>query len=285
MKNFTINFQHNAKLSILAVAFLMVSFSSCGNVNSNSNVPEMKTAENVVVNSDETLAGNTVSTELEKAKKSGKAVFIVITGKNAVNLEKAIKTAMDAKNKVSRSEMIQLDKDDAVNSSLVTKLGVANVTLPFILVISPKGIPVAGYPSAQATADLLIKSVPSPKQDEVLFAISEKKAVFMVISKKGLSDKSAIIANCKSASAKIASRPAVIEFDFNDAKETAFLKQIGVTSLKEKTKTVVINASGQIADTYDGIVLENMLAASANKVIKSSGCAPGACGSGKSGCK
>lgn len=279
MKNFTINVQQNAKLRIFAVAFLMFSFSSCANANSNS--PDSNDANKAEVNNENSIVGNNISNELEKAKKSGKTVFLVVIGTKTTGNENAVKIATDAKKKVSKSEVLQLNKEDASNASITTKLGIANVPPPFILVISPKGLPVAGYPLAQATADLLVKAVPTPKQDEVLFAISEKKPVFIVISKKGLNDKSTILANCKSASAKIASKPAVIEFDFNDKNETEFLKQIGITSLSNKSKTVVVNASGQIADTYDGIVLENTLATSVNKVIKSS-CCPS--GSSKSGC-
>lgn len=216
-----------------------------------------------------------VKEQLAQAKKDGKAVFLLITGTGATGVDAATKTANDAKAKYAKSVVITINKDDAANSEVVAKLGIASVPLPFFLVISPKGMAVAGYTVAQATADLLVKAIPSPKQDEVLLAISEKKPVFIVVSKKGLTDKTTSIANCKSASAKVASKPAVVEFDINDSKETAFLKQMGVTTVGEKTITVVANASGQITDRYEGPALETALIASANKVIKSGGCCPG----------
>lgn len=215
-----------------------------------------------------------VKEQLDQAKKDGKAVFLVITGTGATGVDAATKTANEAKAKVAKSVVISINKDDAANSDVVSKLGIASVPLPFLLVISPKGMAVAGYTVAQATADLLIKAIPSPRQDEVLFTVSEKRPVFIVVSKKGLTDKTAIIANCKSASAKIASKPAVVEFDINDIKESAFLKQLGVTTVGDKTITVVANASGQITDRFEGLALETALVASANKVIKSGGCCP-----------
>lgn len=226
------------------------------------------------------MAVNT-SAELDKAKKEGKTVFLVITGKDAKGVDDLVKVANAAKAKVAKSVVVQMDKDDAANSALVTKLGVANVTVPFIIVISPKGTAVAGFPPEKATAEALVSSIPSPKHDEALSAINDKKPVFIIVSKKGLTDKKAILADCKTASSKIASKPLIIEIDVDDANESAFLKQIAVTSLNGKTKVVVANASGQITDTYEGTVDIAKLTASANKVVKAGGCCPGG---SKSGC-
>lgn len=220
-----------------------------------------------------------VSAEIEKAKKEGKAVFLVITGTGAKNIENAGKIANDAKIKYAKSVVITLNRDEATNSALVTKFGVAGVSVPFFLVISPKGVPVAGYQYEQATTEVLVNAIPTPKQDEVLFAISEKKPVFVIVSKKGLTDKAKVLTACKTTSSKITSKPAVVEFDFADAKETAFLKKIGISSITDKSKTVVVNSAGQVTGTYEGVPVESELTASANKVIKSS-CCPGGSSSG-----
>ena len=257
MKTFNISSKH---LSVGIAVFLIAAFT----LNSNANVSSYN--KNVLVPS--------VKEQLEKAKKDGKAVFLIITGTGATGIDNATKIAKDAKAKYSKSEIITLNKDEAANSELVKKYSIAYIPAPFFLVISPKGVAVAGFNIAQATADLLIKAIPSPKQDEVLLAISEKKPVFIIVSKKGLTDKANVVKNCKAASAKIASKPAVVEIDFNDAKETAFLKQMGVTTIGDKTIIIVSNASGQIADRYEGITEETPLITSANKVIKSGGCCP-----------
>ncbi|MCK9613556.1 MAG: hypothetical protein M0R16_11800 [Bacteroidales bacterium] len=234
-------------------------------------------------NSNTSMPVLSVKEQLDKAKKEGKSVFLVITGTGATGVDKALTIANGAKAKVPKSVVIQMNKDDAANSDLVTKFGIGFVQVPFILVLSPRGIAVAGFPALQATADLLVQSIPSPKKEEVLLAVSEKRPVFIVVSKKGLTDKTTVLANCKATSTKMPNKPSVVEFDFNDSKETDFLKQIGVTAINDKTITVVANASGQITDKYEGIVLETALTSSANKVIKTGGCAPGACG-GKSSC-
>ncbi len=102
-----------------------------------------------------------------------------------------------------------------------------------------------------------------------------------MVSKKGLSDKTAIINTCKTASANILSKPVIIEIDFNDTKETAFLKQIGVESINDKTKTVAVNALGQITAVYEGTMSASILQIAATKTVKSGGCCPGG---SKTGC-
>jgi len=221
-------------------------------------------------------SGGATDTELEKAKKEGKAVFLVITGTGATNLNNAITIAKEANGKVKKSVVVQMNRDEIANSGLVVKFGIGAVTLPFILVISPLGVPVAGVPLNQATSDLLVKSVPSPKQDLVLSALSEKKPVFVIVSKKTLTDKATVVANCKTASAKAASKPAIVEIDFDDAAEKDFLTQIGVSSpVNNKSVTVVINVSSQITETFtDTPTVENLVTA-VTKVIKTGGCCPG----------
>lgn len=279
MKKSKTNALLSRKLSLTALAFFILSNISFGSVRNNLNPVDKKICNEFNISLFNPVTTGNPSLEIDNAKKEGKAVFLVITGTGAAGLDKALTVAKEANSKVSKSVIIQVNRDDKGNSSLVTKLGIASVPVPFIMVISHKGVAAGGYPSTQATSDLLIKAVPSPKQDEVLFAISEKKPVYIVVSKKGLTDKTTVLANCKSASAKVTSKPAVVEFDFNDNKESAFLKQVGVTTIKDKTITVVVNTAGQITDKYEGIPLESALMGSANKVIKS-GCCPGS----KSGC-
>ena len=169
-----------------------------------------------------------------------------------------------------------MNRDELANSGLVVKFGVGAVSLPFILVISPKGVPVAGVPSSQASTDMLVKSVPSPRQDDVLMAISEKKPVFIVISKKTFTDKKTILANCKSASSKMATKPVIVEVDFDDAVEKAFLTQNGVSApVNGKSTTVVVGVSGQISETFTEEPTEEKLTTAATKVVKTGGCCAG----------
>jgi hypothetical protein len=258
MKNITISSK-----SIMICAILFLSSAISGNIQANSMGVLAKE--------------NTIEKQFNQAKKKGKVVFVLITSTSAVGVDKATQIANEAHSKHSKSEVIVINKDDAANKEIVAKYGIGNVNVPFFLVISPRGNAVAGFMLAQATPDALVNAIPSPKQDEVLVAFTEKKPIFIVISKKGLTDKSTILENCKSASAKIATKPNVVEFDFTDTKELPFLRKLGITALNDKTITMVVNASGQVTDKFEGIALETALIASAGKVIRSgcgSGCGP-----------
>jgi hypothetical protein len=230
-----------------------------------------------------TVPPGTVKDDLEKAKKAGNAVFLVITGTGATGLDDLVTIANDANKKVKKSAVIKMDRDDAANSELVTKFGVAGVQLPFILVISPKGYAVGGFPGANATADNLVNLIPSPKYDMVLDALNNKKPVFVVAYKQSFTDKATTLATCKSAVDKVPSKATIVEIDMDDAKEATFLKQIGVNTVATSTVTVVINVAGNITGNYTGATDAQTLATAATKVVKSC-CAGGSskgCGSPK----
>jgi len=223
-----------------------------------------------------------VKADIEKQNKKGNAVFLVITDKAAIGVENAVKVANTAKSKAPNSAVVQLNRDDAANSSLVKEYAVANVPVPFILVVSPKGNVSGGYPADGLDSDLLVQAIPSPKQDEAIEALDAEKPCFFVVSKKGFADKDKVLTDCKTAGSKIASTPAIIEIDFDDSREIGFLKRIGVETIKDKTITIVANASGQITGNFEGSVDVSRLVAVANSAPKGGGCCPG--GSGSKGC-
>lgn len=220
--------------------------------------------------------------DLDKAKKEGKAVFLLITGTGATGMEKAASIVKEASDMTKNSVIVQLNKEDAKNSALVAKFQIAAVPVPFILVISPNGFPVAGAPPAQVTSDQLVKAIPSPKQDEVFLAINEKKPVMIVVSRSDYPDKKKTISNCNSAGSKINTKPVIVQINFDDFNEKSFLTQLGVTNINGKTVTVVINSSGQITETFTDIPKVENLTAAANKIIQNRGCSPGGCA--PSGC-
>jgi hypothetical protein len=231
------------------------------------------------------LTSSAVNDDLEKAKKAGKVVFLIITGKGTVNVSKAVTLTKEASVKVKNTTTVQLNRDDAANSEIVSKFRIQAVPLPYILIISAKGLPVAGVDPAQATADDLVKAIPSPCQDAVFVGLNEKKPVFLIISKKGYTDKISVVSTTKTAIQKIASKPEIVEIDFDDKSEADFLKQLGITTMNGLTVTVLINAAGQITDKLLGVQNVDRLVSLATKPPQSSGCKPGACGSNKSGCK
>jgi len=113
-------------------------------------------------------ASATVTSDLETANKNGNSVFLVVTDPNITGTDKALEIANKAKTNVTKSVVLQMNRSDAANTELVTKYRLAGAPLPLILVIASNGVVTAGYTLNQATPELLVKAVPSPKKSEVL---------------------------------------------------------------------------------------------------------------------
>jgi hypothetical protein len=266
----------------IPILLLLSGVLACGNAKTGGENDKGKDGAGDKSNVSVELPKAVTAADLEKAKKDGKPVFLVITGTGATGVENAAAIVKDANKKAANSLTFLLNRDDAANSDIVEKLGIATVPVPFILVVSPMGNAVAGAQPEKMSADQLVKSIPSPKEDEVYVAMGEKKAVFIVVSKTDYKDKDGVIANCKTASSKLTPGASIVEFDFDDPVEKAFISQIGVTQMTGTTVTVVVNTSGQITETFTKKATVGQLNAAANKVIQKSGCGPGGCAPGKS---
>jgi hypothetical protein len=254
---------------------LLLPIFACQN-SSNSNTTDKKDSTKIA-NADSSAQSDITNPELEKAKKDGNTVFLVITGNEKTDIDKALKIANDTKAKVKNSTVVQINRDDKNNSVIVKKLGISSVSVPFFLVISQHGLPFGGFELNEVNSDSLIKSIPTPRMDEASLALTEERPVFIVVSKKGFNDKTTIIENCNKANASFKIKAAIIEVDFDDPKEKVFLSQLDVKSLKGKTITVVCNPTGKITETYTGVQSMEKLKAAAIKVKK---CAPGECSPG-----
>lgn len=260
----------------IIVVLVLSALFACGNTNSGNEKLGDKTTDSTA-----TVALPTAITPdtLAKENAAGKSVLLVITGTGATGTEAATTLVNAASARISNSAVYSMNRDLAANSELVNRFGIATVPLPFVLVVSAKGIPIIGGQPNQLTADKIVNAMPSPKQDEVYAALNEKKPVFIVVSQEGYTDKAGVLAVCNTAASRIESKPLVVEVDFNDPKEGAFLAQMGVTAMNGTTITVVSNASGQITGTFTKKPSINELMQAAIKVIKQSGCAPGGCAS------
>ena len=215
----------------------------------------------------------TVKETLAKAKKDGNSVFVVVTGTGDTELDKALAMAGKANNSVKKSIVVKMDRDDKNNATLVTEYGIAGAPLPILLVISPKGVLAGGYLLKDATADILVKSIPSPKQDEVLLALNNKKSIFVVAAKSTFTDKAKAIENCKSAVTLNGNKSQLVEVDISDTKEKTFIELLKINTATASTATVVVNSKGQITGTFYEPKDAASLVTLANKAV--SGCGSG----------
>ena len=218
---------------------------------------------------------------LAAAKTAGKAVFLVVTGTGVTETDKAMLIAKGANDIYKNAVIVQMNREDAANSQLVSEYRLAGATLPLILVISSKGFPTGGYLLAQATSENLAALVPSPKLEDVYTAINSGKYAIVAFSKKAFADKPAVLKECKKAVALLNNEAILVEVDVDDSKEANFLNQLRIDkSQLNASLTIVINKQGQVAGTATSMPDAAKLVAAAKTPV-AAGCGPGC---GPAGC-
>ncbi|MCX6335650.1 MAG: hypothetical protein NT092_15350 [Bacteroidia bacterium] len=224
--------------------------------------------------------GKSTADNIMAAKNAGKAVFLVVTSTGATGTDKAIQIAHAANFINKNAVVIQMNKDDAANASLVNEYRLSGVPVPLILVISSKGLPTGGYILEQATAENVAALVPSPKLEEVYSAINSGKYAIVVFSKNTFTDRSEVLKECKKAVSTLG-EAVLVEVDINDNNEANFFNQLRIDKTQlTASLTLVINKQGQVAGTATTIPDATKLVAAAKTPV-AGGCGPGC---GPAGC-
>ena len=228
------------------------------------------------------VSGQT-SAEIEKAGKACKPVFLVVHNTKGSETDKAFAIANDAKkNFKGASVVIELNTTEATSNALVTKYRLAGAPLPLILVLDKNSTVSGGLPLKDATAAKLIEMIPTPKTSELLKALADGKSVYVVAYKESMTNQKNVMDNCTMACGKMDNKSVAIKVDLDDKKETKLLQTLKCDLSAKEPVTYVINKSGQVIGTHNGITDVNTLVASAKKA-PASGCCPGGAPAG--GCK
>jgi hypothetical protein len=226
--------------------------------------------------------GNNVADQIAIATKTGKAVFLVVTGTGVTDTDKAVAIAKGANAIYKNAIIVQMDRDNASNTLLVDEYRLAGAPLPLILVISSKGFPTGGYLLADATAENIAALVPSPKMEDVYEAINNGKYAIIAFSKKSFTDKQEVLKACKEAVSMLNNEAVLIEVDMDDSKEVNFLNQLRIDKTQfNESLTLVINKQGQVAGTATTVPDAAKLVAAAKAPVKGGcgpGCGPAGCG-------
>jgi len=220
--------------------------------------------------------------KIDKANAKGNAVFLTVTDGSKM-LSEVKDMAIKAQKKYPKSEVIALDRSDKANAALVTKYGLSGAPLPLILVMASNGVVGGGLQLKDATPEALAGLIPTKKQAQALLAFSEGKTAYIVLYKKSMKDKASAIAECNKAASGLSGKAVVVDVDLDDKSEAEFLSLLKPEMTATNTHVLVFNGKGQFTGEFTAPVQSSALVASAKKVVKS-GCAPGACGSGTSGC-
>ncbi|MBK9472888.1 MAG: hypothetical protein IPO18_11445 [bacterium] len=231
------------------------------------------------------LAGALVSvsfgstrTELAGATSQGKVAFILVTDPGVVGIPQAKDLIQTTMKQVKNATMVELVRSDPANADLVAEYRLAGAPVPLILVAARNGVLAGGLIAAQASTEKLLAIVPSPKKADVLKALQSGKAVFITASRKGMASQSGAMASCAAACGQMKNQGVAIAIDLDDPQEAEFLGQLKASRTATEPMTFVINAQGQLTQTYTGATEVASLVQAATK--SAGGCAPGACGPG-----
>lgn len=219
-----------------------------------------------------------VQSDIDAANKAGKAVFLVVTEPGNAAESQALSLANGAQKIYTKSTVLKMNRADQANAALVSKYQLANAPLPIIVVIASNGTMAGGTLLANSTSAKIAAMVPSPKKAEVLKAMQQGKAVFLVVSKKDQLSKKEVVSSCQTACTDMKNTAKVVEIDFDDAAEKKFLTDLKITTIGSQPQTYVINSGGQVTGSFSGVTDTKTLSATATK--KAGGCCP--TGSGKS---
>ena len=273
------------KVSLLSFSVISLwALTACGNsnavnkqANSSAEINQNSQPEQPVTLP---VSNSKIQADLEKAKKEGKAVFVVVTGTGVTETDKATTVAKGANAIYKNSAVVQFDRDDSANSQLVAEWRLAGAPLPLLLVVSPKGQLSGGMILSQATAENIAALIPSPKLEEVQTAIITSKPVLVVFTKKSMSDRTEVLQVVKETLTKLKNNAVIIEVDMEDAQEANFMNQLQIDKASLVSTTLVINTQGQVAGTSKSVPNAEKLALAATAPVKS-GCGPGC---GPTGC-
>ena len=220
--------------------------------------------------------------DVEAAAKQGKIAFILVVDQGATGVDQARAVVRQIMPKVSNSVLLELDRSAPANAEYVAKLRLAGAPVPLILIAARNGALAGGVPAAQATPELLLSLVPSPKKAEVLQALQSGKPVFIAVSRKGMTSEPKAVAACLAACNKIGEKSALVRIDLADAREATFLSQLKVNTAATEPVTLVVNAQGQVTGSYADVQDVASLVQAATKVA--GGCCPSTVQGGSKGC-
>ncbi len=228
------------------------------------------------------IFADTAQESIEKANKAGQAVFLIITEPGNANTQKAIDIANQAREKASKTQVIQADRSDAANIEFIAKYTVQGVPLPMILVIASNGVVAGAFYLSQASPEVLVKAIPSPARADVLKALSKDKSVFLVVSSKNMAKKDEVMNTCQQACIEMQNNAKLIALDLDDPGEKQFISDLKIDTSITSPQTYVINSGGKITGTFGDDVSPTTLVATAKKLPAAKGCSK-SCQSGASG--
>lgn len=211
--------------------------------------------------------------EITAATNEGRSVFVVVTQANARGTDKALEIANQARALAPRSAVVVMDRHAPENQPLVQRFRVAGAPVPLLLVMANNGVLAGGALLKDATPEVLVKLIPTPKKADMLFGLHQKKAVFVVVASKAMvAERGAVFEACNQAMKLLDRKATTVVVDMDDKAEKAWLKELRIGEKETAPVTIVFNAKGQKTQVFRCVMTAEQLVTAVKKKIE---CCPG----------
>lgn len=212
--------------------------------------------------------------ELSAAALDAKAVFLVVTQAGAAGTDRALEIARQAQAMAPQtSAVVLMDRGAAENQKLVERYRLLGAPVPLILVIAPNGVVAGGALLKDLTAEMLVKTIPTPKKTEMLMGLHQKMAVLVVFSKKTMVEaRSAVYEACSEATRRLDRKVTTVVVDMDDKAEKRWREELNVGLREPLPVTVVFNAKGQKTQVFRAVMSADDLVKAITKKVE---CCPG----------
>jgi NAD(P)H-hydrate repair Nnr-like enzyme with NAD(P)H-hydrate dehydratase domain len=213
-----------------------------------------------------------VAEDIDEATAAGHPVFVVVTDRDANGFDRAFDIAKRAQALAPGARLATLDRGAAENKDLVRRYGVLGAPVPLLLVVAQNGVVAGGAMLKDATPEVLVGLIPTPKKAEMLLALSKQLPVFVFATGPDMEGSEAMLAALKEAHRLLEKRVATVGIDVRDEAEKAFLKELGIDPKTKHPVIVVFNAKGQKSAAFrDGVTAAQLVEAARKKAS----CCPG----------
>ncbi len=219
------------------------------------------------------IAGAAVE-NISDAFRPDTTAFILASHSMAKPVERIDGIIRAALDKVPGAKFFNLDVRDPANEELVREHRLTGAPMPLILVVV-SGTITGGVPADRASTELLLKMIPSPKQLEIIQAVRNGKAMFIIIKKSGSVPAHDFHKVSAAAGEKMQGNALIIEIDMNDPDEKDFLTQLQVDTSAGTPTMIVVNNRGQVINRFTTQVSVDDLVQAATTVSKAHSCSPG----------
>lgn len=211
--------------------------------------------------------GANVKAKLAAATKAGNSVMMVVT-KNDVPVDSIMAIVQDANKSIKNNVVLLMNIDDTSNVAMVEEYMLTRARMPLVLLFSNKGTILGGMTKKQVSKEALIETMPTPKFNEIISAVSQGKSIFTIVSKKDFVDRQEVLATCKAAQKELPTSVEIVEIDIDDQNEANLLKLLNIDKKNlNEVITIVFNPKGETTGHFNGLPEQSELVAAAKKLV------------------